>query len=212
MNMLKCMLTGEIGFGIGGAYWGFMIFNSPPQYFPFPFGYLKEAVILGAIGSMSLAFYSKDIKKIVRSALFGAIGFTIGFSIGYTIGYPLLMLSYIYLPLQIFGDKEELFFLKPGLYIGHLALDFVIVGAIGGFFYGLALKKNILSLTLHGAVGFGIGSLIGPIIGNLVEMASGSLLAAYVTTFLIIGMILGAFLGRSMYLAEKQTTNSKEER
>ena len=104
---------------------------------------------------------------------------------------------------------EAISVLKPSLMIGDFFFSFVIVGAIGGFFYVLALKKKIRSFTLSGAIGFGIGSLIGPIIGNLVEMASGSLLAAYVTTFMIIGMILGAFLGRTMYLAERQPAEKR---
>ncbi|RZN38284.1 MAG: hypothetical protein EFT35_05035 [Methanophagales archaeon ANME-1-THS] len=79
---------------------------------------------------------------------------------------------------------------------------FAVVGAIGGLFFGFALGRRILASAVAEMLGFGIGSLIAPVIGNLVEMASGSLLAAYVTTFMIIEMILGAFLGRSVYLAE----------
>jgi hypothetical protein len=48
-------------------------------------------------------------------------------------------------------------------------------------------------------------------IGNLVEMTSEFLLAGYVAMFMIIGMILGAFLGRRVYPAEHQPAEPKRE-
>lgn len=101
-----------------------------------------------------------------------------------------------------------LFMLKPDLYVELLVLGFAFVGALGGFAYGLASRKNILYIVLFmlaGAIGFGIGSLISPVIGNLIGTAFDSLLVAYLVTFSIIGAIPGALFGTSMYLADKKT-------
>ncbi len=207
LNMLKYMLMGAIGFGIGGAYWGYYIFdNFSEERWKVPFLYGNGALVLGALGGVSLAILcSKDIKKILLSSMLGVIGFFIGFLIASVLSFPLLLLSPLYLPLWILGEKAMSIPLNlPEMIVGNLFLDFAIVGAIGGLFYGLALKKNIGSMALHGAIGFGVGSLIAPLIGTLVEMVSGSLLAAYVTTFAITGVFLGLFLGLGMYLAEKQ--------
>lgn len=107
MKLLKYMLAGAVGFGIGGAIWGMSI----PTTAKVPFTYTIGGIALGSIGGASLALFSKDIKKILKFALFDAIG---------------------------------------------------------GLFYGVALKKRILASSVAGMLGFGIGSLIGPIIGNLV--------------------------------------------
>jgi hypothetical protein len=214
MNLLKYILAGAIGFGIGGAIWGLSIPTT--EHYAIPFTYTIGGIALGSIGGASLALFSKDIKKILKFALFGVIGFFIGFIIGIMLSYHFFFLGRGFITMLLIltsnPDKWEVIFeLKPSLAVGHLVFDFAVVGAIGGLFYGVALKKRIIASSVAGMLGFGIGSLIGPIIGNMVEMVSGSLLAAYVTTFMIIGVILGAFLGRCVYLAEKPPTNSKEE-
>lgn len=206
INMLKYMLAGAIGFGIGGAIWGLSI----PTTAKVPFTYTIGGIALGSIGGASLALFSKDIKKILKFALFGTIGLFIGFIIGVIIDYPLFLVGSGFVRMFFPNKFITLYFcLKPSLWVGESVFVFAVVGAIGGLFYGAALKKRIIASSVAGMLGFGIGSLIGPIIGNLVEIASGSILAAYVTTFMIIGMILGAFLGRSVYLAEKQTISQK---
>ena len=207
INMLKYMLVGAVGFGVGGGIWGFILFRSipPTEYLPNLFSYTTGGIVLGAVGGASLASPSKDIKKMLRFALFGAIGFFIGFIITAIISYPLFIFGSWFMRFLIsykMQESWESMSVLNSLAIGDAVLCFVVVGAIGGLFYGLALKKNIKSFTLSGAIGFGLGSLIAPVIGNLVEMVSGSLLAAYVTTFAIIGVFLGLFLGRSVYLAE----------
>ncbi len=213
INMLKYMLAGAVGFGIGGVIWGLSIPTT--VHYATPFTYTIGGIALGSIGGASLAVFSKDIKKILKFALFGTISLFIGFIIELILNYPLILFGSVFVHMFLLGPEpykwEFLFYLKPTLAVGQLIFGFALVGAIAGFFYGIALKKRILASSVAGMLGFGIGSLIGPIIGNLVEIASGSLLAAYVTTFMIIGAILGAFLGRSVYLAEKQTITPKEE-
>jgi len=215
MSLLKYILVGAIGFGIGGVIWGFILFRSipPTVYLPNLFSYTTGGIALGAVGGASLASLSMGVKKMLRFALFGAIGFFSGFIITAIISYPLFIFGSLFVHMFLLGPEsykwEFMFRLKPSLAVGEAVLCFVVAGAIGGFFYGLAEKKNLGSFALHGAIGFGVGSLIAPVFGNLVEMASNSLLAAYVTTFMIIGVILGAFLGRCVYLAEKQTIGQK---
>jgi hypothetical protein len=214
MTLLKYMMAGAIGFGVGGVVWGLSIPTT--AHYAVPFTYTTGAIALGSIGGASLALFSKDIKKILEFALLGTVGFFIGFIIGLILSYPFFFWGRYFiltvLILMSIPDKWEVIFtLKPSLAVGQLVFVFAVVGAIGGLFYGLALRKRILASSVAGMLGFGIGSLIAPVIGNLVEMASGSLLAAYVTTFMIIGMILGAFLGRSVYLAEKPPTNPEED-
>lgn len=219
VNLLKYMLAGAIGFGIGGVIWGFII--PPTTHYPIPFSYTTGSIALGSIGGASLALFSKDIKKMLKFALLGAIGLFIGFIIGVMLCYPFFFLGRGFIAVCLFMLSplipnsykwEFIFSLKPSLAVGEFVFVFVVVGAIGGFFYGLAERKNIGSFTLSGAIGFGIGSLIAPVIGNLIGMAFNSLLATYVTTFMIIGVILGAFLGGSMYNTEKHSTNLKEEK
>lgn len=207
VEWLKYALSGALGFGLGGALWGYLIFSSYVDYLNSPFDYFYGAIALGIIGGVALALFSKDLKKILVFSLLGVIAFVIGFVIISIFNYPIVLLSPLYLPLyRIFGDNAMLFLLKPKLNVGLLALGFAFVGALGGFAYGLASRKNVLYIVLFmlaGAIGFGIGSLISPVIGNLVGMAFDSRLVAYLVTFTIIGVIPGALLGMSMYLADK---------
>lgn len=211
INLLKYMVAGAIGFGLGGLIWGLSIPTT--VHHAVPFTYTAGALALGSLGGVSLALFSKDWRRIVKFALFGSVGFLIGFIIGVIMDYPLFLVGSGFVRM-FFPDKFIIlyFCLKPSLWVGESVFVFAVVGAIGGLFFGLATRKRILASAVAGMLGFGIGSLIAPVIGNLVGMASGSLLAAYVTTFMIIGMILGAFLGRCVYLAEHQPACSAEKR
>jgi len=216
MKWLKYALSGAVGFGVGGAIWGYIIFSSFVYYLTSPFYYFYGAIALGVIGGVTLALPSKDLKKILLFPLLGLIAFVIGFVIIAILSYPLVLLSPLYLPLYLILSEKDamLFMLKPELDVGLLVLGFTFVGASGGFAYGIAhgltSKKSIpyaflyvLLFMLAGMIGFGIGSLVSPVIGNLVGIALDSLLTAYLVTFTIVGAIPGALLGMSMYLADK---------
>ncbi|RZB29571.1 MAG: hypothetical protein AEth_01082 [Candidatus Argoarchaeum ethanivorans] len=197
-SLLKYMLVGAIGFGIGGAIWGFLLFKSIPSMGPgeSPFTHLMDGIVLGAIGGVFLALPFKDIKKLLLSFLLGAVGFLFAFLIGSILSYPLYFIGH-------FFTWHSLFILRPYLLIGDLVFVFAVVGAIGGFFYSIALKKKIGPLILAGMLGFAIGSLIGPLVGNFTEMIFESLLGAYVITFLTIGLFTGISFGIGVYFAEK---------
>lgn len=204
-TLLKYMLTGAIGFGIGCAIWGFLLFKSISSmvHAQSPFSYLTGGIVLGAIGGTFLALPLKDIKKNLRSILLGTVGFLVGFLVGGILSYPLYFLGHFFL--GHFFTWHSSFALRPSLLVGDLVFVFAVVGAIGGFFYSIALRKKIRPLTLAGMLGFAIGSLIGPLVGNLTEMIFGSLLVAYITTFLTIGLFTGISFGIGMYFAEKSS-------
>ena len=96
-------------------------------------------VTMGALGGVSLGLALK--RKVVALALLGAIGFGAGIFAGFYIG-------------EEFG----------GEYLGlAFILAFTVAGMIGGVALGLALRnwRNIIGLTLAGAIGFFIGSTGG---------------------------------------------------
>lgn len=121
------MFIGAIGFGVGSAYWGYYIFsNFSEGNWGVPFLYGNGALVLGALGGVSLAILcSKDIKKILVSSLLGVIGFLIGFLIASLLSFPLLLLSPLYLPLWIFGEKAMSIPLNlPEIIVGSLFFGF----------------------------------------------------------------------------------------
>lgn len=209
--LLKYILTSAIGFGIGCTVWGFRLFELIPDmgHYVVPFSYLTGGIIVGAIGGAFLALPSRDILKILLSSLSGMIGLFIGFLVGVALSYPLFFFGHYFIlfliPTRNPDQWEFLFSLHPSLGIGVFVFVFAVVGAIGGFFYSIALKKRIGPLILAGMLGFAIGSLIGPLVGNLTEMIFESLLMAYITTFLTIGLFAGTSFGIGMYFAEKSS-------
>jgi len=96
INLLKYMLAGAVGFGIGGAIWG--IFNGINAgnfalgvrnviwgIVGMTIGSVLVNIIggafLGTIGGVSLGLISKNAKKTLQLSLLGAIGFGIGCAI-----------------------------------------------------------------------------------------------------------------------------------
>ncbi|MGB2762725.1 MAG: hypothetical protein WBC21_04330 [Minisyncoccales bacterium] len=216
-SLLKYMLMGAIGFGIGCTIWGFLLFQetlSSTHRLMNPFSYIMASIVLGSIGGLFLALPFKDIKKILLSFILGGVGFFIAFLIGLISSYHLFFLGHYFLDtLLILTDTYKwnfLFSLHQSLIIGEFVFVFAIVGAIGGFFYSIALKKKVKSMVLAGMFGFAIGSLIGPLVGNFTEMIFESLLAAYITTFLTIGIITGISFGIGMYFAEKSNVSKQK--
>ena len=209
-NLLKHILISGIGFGIGGMIWGFSIYQSILTGEDSPiFGYLISALLLGLFGGLVLSIFLKKRKQMKKIISFGIIGILLGFFIGLVISYPLGL----YLG-RMFGVFLFSFSISPDMLwesitgldeflIGDLIFVFALIGAIVGAFYALALKIKILSLAKYGAIGFALGSLIGPVIGNGILNLSGSLFLTYITTFFIICAFLGSFLGLGIYKNSK---------
>jgi hypothetical protein len=118
-------------------------------------------------------FMSQEVKRIAKFTLFGAVGFGIGGAImGWAFKYPGIPLS-------------------P-----------VIMGVLGGAALGLALKRRILALSILGAVGVIIGSIIGIVIAFsdvlFLEVDIGELFPN-----IPFSITLGAFLGAALGLVLK---------
>jgi hypothetical protein len=207
-NLLKHILIPGIGFGIGGTYWGYELFKAIPENrTAIPLCYPIEFIIFGIIGGISLVLISNYFKKKSwRIILLGIVSFFIASLVGCALSYPLGLIGWVFLtsaiPLEI---TEHWITLKPDLIIGNLFLVFAFIGFIIGAFYALALKIKVLSLAKYGAVGFALGSLIGPVIGNGILSLSGSLFLTYLITFFVICAFLGAFLGLGIYRNAEMT-------
>lgn len=197
---IRYILTPAIGFGIGGALWGWECFRGTVgagEVITNPFSYILGILFLGVFGSASLVLFSKDIKKIVKVILLGICAWIAGFIAPAMFTYYLFLLGGIVRVLpELFTDSgtvQEFISLKPSLPVSGFWLEFLFTGMIAGLFYALILKNRIKPMIWKGAGGFALGAIIGPVIGNL--LGCGSLFASYIITFSIIGIILGIFLG-----------------
>lgn len=201
-KIFRNILIPAIGFGIGGALWGWEAFRGTvgaEEVITNPFSYILGAIFLGIIGSASLVIFSKDIKKILKIIGVGIISWIIGFSVpAIFIDWMLIFGAGLLTPIAIFLPRDifiKFSGLEPSLVIWHFWLGFLITGAIVGLFYALILKLKIQPLIWRSAVGFAIASLISPILGNLIgNNLLNSLFSAYIITFTLIGIIFGLFL------------------
>ncbi|KPJ56160.1 hypothetical protein AMJ49_05625 [Parcubacteria bacterium DG_74_2] len=154
-SFLKYTLISAVGFGIGGAIWGFLLFQetlSSSHRLMDPFSYIMASIVLGSIGGLFLALPFKNIKKVLLSFILGGVGFFLAFLIGLIFSYHLFFLGHYFLnTLLILTGLYKwnfLFSLHPSLIIGDFVFVFAIVGAIGGFFYSIALRKKIRPMVL----------------------------------------------------------------
>jgi len=182
-SMLKYMLMGAIGFGIG-SFFPFNLYADMSYAYP----NLTEMLIFGAIGGASLGIISRNIKKILCLALLGSIGISIGFIMSFVILYPLALLT--------------------RNFIIAFCTNFMLGGLITGAFYGIALrsKKGIQRMSIAGGFGFAFGGLVVFIISNTIYGISDTPLLFGVggtSAYIIFGTITGIFLGLGMYFAEK---------
>ncbi|MFH0906658.1 MAG: hypothetical protein V1829_00140 [bacterium] len=199
ISFCKYLSVCAIGFGLGGALWGLVLYNGIPDV-EFPFHYVA-IIIMGLFGGVSLKLFSKDIKEIAKSILAGWLGFGVGFVVTAVFSHSLYLYGgfvLIIIPLKVEVIKEFLN-LEPNIGIGSLWLVFLFSGAIIGLFYALFFKLKIWPLMCKAGIGFGLGSLIGPIIGNVLGSAFNSLLITYIITFVLISLFLGTFLGWEIY-------------
>ena len=173
---IKYLLTPAIGFGIGGALWGWRWFEfiekAGEREISF-FTLISGGIFLGLIGTFSLIIFLKDIKflKKIFILLGGLLVWILIFYI-WDIGFLFLLL--------IFPFGVAPFFLLLGIAIA--------------LFYALALKTRIWPMVWRGTGGFLIAILIGLILANVM---GGSL------SFALAGIILGLALGWGLYRGQK---------
>jgi hypothetical protein len=197
-NLLKYMVTGGFGFGIGGIVFFelgklyrelYSEYNGELIFMPVLF--VGMFIIFGMICGVSLGIVSKNIKKMLYLALLGAVGLPIGLFISFGFLYIVLLITY---------------------YLQSFALPIIICFGLGGIitgaFFGIAVRR-VLRLAIAGGLGYLIG--VFSVIAIFSDMPS-TIGFNYVTSFTFFNAIAGIFLGAGMYFAEKQTTNPKEER
>ncbi len=167
MSMMRFILCGAVGFGIGGAIGTFL----------FPLGIFLG----GAVGGASLGLALKDWRRVVILALLGALGLfvgvlagliLVGVSAGLTLG-------------SFFFNYSE---------VPIAATVGAVVGASLGA--ALSDWRTIVALAAAGAVGFYVGDLPADFVRFYIPMLrqlgeSGS----YVVIGLVGGASLGATLG-----------------
>lgn len=198
----RYIITPAIGFGLGGAIWGGVLYKwSLGVSSPNPFSYIYGAISLGLFGSISLTLFSQSIRSILRTSIFGILGSLIGFVFVGSMSYYLFLLGRTFAPWRILlGDErwDKISQLRPSLTLGDFWIAFLVAGFIIGIFYSFALGKRKFLVGLYGSTGLALGALIAPIAGNTFGILASSLLASYIFTFLLIGLLLGVFLGVAM--------------
>src|SRR5215207_3410387 len=138
-SVMRFVILGAVGFGIGGAIAGSLAVN--------PFGpsllalllFLLGLLVIGTLGGASLGLAMSDRRKAVVLARWGAAGFALGFFVA-LIGLVFALLvggPYIHWPASYYADY------------GLLG---AFTGAVGGAAFGVALSNrgSILALALAG--------------------------------------------------------------
>ena len=198
-SLKKYLLVNAIGFGLGGLLWGCILYSELPDI-EYPFHFMA-IIVMGLFGGISLVWFNKSIKNISKSVLAGFLGWGVGFVITEILVYPLSLISGFTLSIFIpsFLVDNKLIELGPSIGISVYWLIFLIIGLSAGLFYSLFLKTKIWSLIWRGGIGLGLASLVSPVIGNLTGDLFNSVLISYLTTFSLIGIILGIFLSWGVY-------------
>ncbi len=188
-NMMKFVVFGAVGFGIGWAVAGasVLITGTEEAFFWVPF-------LSGAFGGAALGLALRGWKKVLALALAGALGFGVG--------------DYFFIMLAV------LFGLHPvGVAMGMGLFGGVILGFTSWDWRRVAL------LGLAGMVGFGVGGAIAtalrmPMLAGLTfEWEQPSLLVLYVLVQGMVGIIGGAFLGAALgYLEQRRLAAAQRPR
>jgi hypothetical protein len=199
-SVLRFVIFGAVGFGIGLAIAGF--FNSvfiavtapifpvgreaelPPWWASLPPHF--SWFVAGACGGAALGLSLGSWKRIIALAVAGSVGFGVGFFIFFVLAF-------------LFGFSQ----------VG------VGMGAFGGMMLGLALAdwRGVVLLGLAGMVGFGAGgaaaaALRMPLLGIDWERPLLSL-ALYVLVQGMVGVVGGASLGAAVgYLEGGRPANT----
>ena len=177
-SVLRFVLFGAVGFGIGGATGSLGVFYMPGV------GLLLGPLIGGAVGGASLGLALMDFRRVLILALLGALGLAVGIMAGLIIG-------------------SRFFYFSSDLPI-TMTVGAVVGASLGVAFKDW---RAILVLVVAGAVGFSVGNLPAdfirfsiPILRQLGETGSIAI------TGTIGGASLGAALAylENRKLAEEQ--------
>jgi hypothetical protein len=196
-TMMRFILFGAVGFGIGLAIAGF--FNSafiaitapmfppgrgaePPPWWISLMPYLSW-FIAGACGGASLGLALRNWKRVLALGVGGLLGFGVGSFLFFVIAF--------------------LFGLPPvGVAAG--------MGLFGGVLLGLTFGdwKRVVLMGLAGMVGFGVGGAIAAAVGMPPLTYDWEqptlLLVLYVVVQAMVGLIGGASLGAALGYLEKR--------
>jgi hypothetical protein len=199
-SVVRFILYGAVGFGIGWAIAGFFdsvfIAITAPMFPPGPGPRLElppwwvtwlpylSWFIAGACGGAGLGLALGRWKRVAALALAGAVGFGVG-------SFLLFIIAF-------------LFGLPPvGVAVG--------MGLFGGVLLGLTFGdwKRVVLLGLAGMVGFGVGEAIAATLGMPLMAFDWEqppmLLAVYVLVQGMVGLIGGASLGAALgYLEQRR--------
>lgn len=214
-NIFRYIVTPAIGFGIGGAIWGWDIYRGAiesNEAFINPFSFISGAFLFGIIGSASLVIFSGDLKKILKVVGIGTIGWIVAFLLPLSISYYLFLaggiIGFINLLFLFLTDIDVFSFLvfPFSVLVWERWIEFLLTGIMIGLFYGVLFKKSLLRTPLLIGVGLALSSLVSPAVGNLLGGVINSFFAVFFVTFLLIGATLGLVIGFSF--REKITHDS----
>ena len=205
ISLKKYLLTVALGFGLGGLLWGVVMYSGIPDA-EYPFHY-SSAIFISLFGGISLVWFGRKIKEIIKSVLALLVGIVVGFLGMVMFMYPLyfcgIYISSIFMKLIMSADTAKRFFnLEPSISIGDFWLMFLIIGLITGLSYSLFFKLKKWSLTWRGGVGFALGSLIAPVIGNSFGFLFDCQMISYLLTFSLMSAIFGVFLAWGVWGSE----------
>ena len=170
-SVMRFVILGAVGFGIGGATASLIAFHLPGV------GLLLGPLIGGAVGGASLGLPLKDFRRVLILALLGALGLTVGIMAGLILGS---FFSYAAAPVAAIVGAVV------GASLGAAYLDWrtivalVVAGAVGFSVGNLAdfLRFSIPilrqlgeagSITVAGLVG---GASLGMALGYLEKRRS----------------------------------------
>jgi hypothetical protein len=182
-SMMRFVLFGAIGFGIGGTIAGVS----------WPLAFLTSGtsgllfVLSGAVGGASLGLALGDRRKTMRLAVLGVLGSTVG-------GIVALLTAFgFFAPIPALSGSED---------YGVRGVMGVLGGAMVGASLGLAFEdwRRILAFTVAGAAGFGAGVIVGVfsvrgIFGEGYLVGTSGTIILYAVTGILGGASLGAALG-----------------
>jgi len=180
---MRFALFGAVGFGIGGtiagACWPLAVFTSGTSALLF--------ILSGAIGGASLGLASKARRRTMSLAVLGIVGFGVG-------GIVALLVAFgVFVPIPALTGSAD---------YGVRGVMGALGGAVVGGSLGLAFGdgRRIAALAVAGAVGFGVGVIVGAycvlaIFGADFLVGNPGTIMLYALTGVIGGASLGAALG-----------------